>query len=341
MKTRVLSIGAVVAVVCFFTLDHMKGDSEPRQDQFAGSVAETVPSAQVGTPVSSLAVGSPDEPLAAPAPVSEAVRFNEKFRSAFARFSQGDPGVTMEDLDALEREAYELIEKSPEARALLAQQLRESMRSGNYLPMQHLERAFTTSIPGIAELKEIYREEIERGGRDDWYALQNINRLQEYMSEPERVRLLEAAFRQFDRHQSTGHWGGALNFMTEALRNPINNVPVTHREMALRMIEARHQNAQTETERMFLAQSLYQLLPMERRIELAYRNLSNNPTPAAIQAILEAAINQDFVPDSGFLNALRQVLPNVPLNTEQESLARAVLAASTNPPISAIRPIGG
>lgn len=283
------------------------------------------PDAATGILVSSRpALNSTEE-----SPLSAARAFSNRFQDAFARLQLGDPTVSLENLNDLELQAHLEIESSPEALELFSAQYRTAIANKDMLVIYALERAFSASLPGIAALKEIYGEEVDKRGPLEWHALQGLNKLQDFMSKEERARLMDASVRQFNHYTDLASYGPALRFMTDAIHNPINEVSLVQRGVAIQLIQQRHLAARTPDEQFFTAQALYRLLPQDQGTALAIRNLSAQPNASVIQAVLEATKNQELPSTPALIETLRQSVATTQMSADQNAYARDVLGPST------------
>jgi hypothetical protein len=262
--------------------------------------------------------------------MSAAQTFSNRFQDAFARIQLGDKSVSLEDLNVLELQAHLEIENSPEALELLSAQYRRAIVNKDMLVIYSLDRAFSASLPGIAALKAIYGEEVDRRGPLDWHALQGLNKLQDFMSPDERARWMDASVRQFNQYTDLNSYGPALRFMTDAIRNPINNVSLTQRNVSIQLIQQRHLAAKTPDEQFFTAQALYRLLPQDQGTALAIRNLSAQPNASIVQAVLEATRNQELPSAPALMETLRQAVAHTQMSTDQLAYAREVLGPTAS-----------
>ena len=258
-------------------------------------------------------------------PTSDQKSFSKRFQDSFARFSLGDKSISMEELNSLELEVHLRIESSPEALELFSAQYRTALAQKDMLVVYSLERAFMSSLPGIAALKEIYENEVEKRTPLDWHALQSLNQLQEFMSREERITLFGNSIEQFNRYSDLNSYGPAMRFMTDAMRNPINGVPTMQRNAAIQLIQQRHSVAKSPDEQFFTAQALYRMLPQSEGVAFAIRNLSANPNSSDIQAVLEATSNKELPKDPILIDSLRMAMTNTEMTAEQIAYARTIL----------------
>lgn len=272
----------------------------------------------------------------APDPVSATERLVLDFIQVMDRFRRGDETLTGAEMQAAENRAAQAIEHSPEARRLFAQQLAKAFHNHDTVSMFSLERSFQMSEAGVTALIDIYDAVARRGDPLAGYAIQGLDQIRANMSEGQRVRYLEMAARHFNSHQNPGDYLPAMMFMTNAVAERQELLPV-HSDVVLRMIQSRHAVARTEQEQFFTAQSLYRLLPQQQRLEFANRTLTTQPTPAHIQAVLEALQSNTLPLEASLRNALYSSIAQTPLNPQQLELAGIVLGLTP----TATQPRGG
>lgn len=270
-------------------------------------------------------------PPTAPDAASAAERVLLDFNQVMDRFRRGDETLTAAEMQAAEDRAAQAIEHSPEARRLFAQQLAKAFQTNDTVSMFSLERSFQWSEAGVAALIDIYDAAARRGDSLSGYALQGLNQLQAHLSDGQRVRYLEMAARHFNSHQNPGDYLPAMMFMTNAVAERQELLPV-HSDIVLRMIQSRHAVARTEQEQFFTAQSLYRLLPQQQRLEFANRTLTTHPTPAHIQAVLEALQSNTLPLEATIRNSLYSSIAQTRLNPQQLELANAVLGLTPAQP---------
>lgn len=219
------------------------------------------------------------------------------------------------------------VQTSDVARSLLARRLATAFAQGDALAIFELERGFNTSVEGLSALKEVYAAEVARKGPFDYYALQGLATFQGHLDDAQRLTVMESAFDQMLRYPDINQYGGALQYLTNALGDPLNAVPAAYRDMGTRLIQQRLQSAQSYEEQLFTAQSMFRLLPAPQNAALAEQLLVAKPTAGNFRAVLEALDVGTLRMNNGLRGNFQRAAAQVPLSPEDQALVARLLGA--------------